>query len=322
MPNPTSPLALPAFVEPCGPGVYAIDTGFTRPRFDAAFVIVHEGHAAIIDTGAAPGVPRILQALQALGVEPEAVDFVIPTHVHLDHAGGAGQLMQACPNATLLVHPRGQRHMVDPSTVWAGATAVYGEAEMARAYGEVLPINIERTQVTHDGMRVQLAGRELMFADTPGHARHHHCIWDATTRGWFTGDTFGLSYREFDTAAGPWMLPTSTPVQFEPEVLRGSIQRLLDQEPQCVFLTHFGRVDGALALGLQLQATLDEMTAMARGLAAGEDRHEALKRGQLAIFVRGLREHGCSFSEAQIADLLQVDLELNAQGMAIWLDRP
>jgi glyoxylase-like metal-dependent hydrolase (beta-lactamase superfamily II) len=321
MPNPHSPTALPAFVEPCGQGVYTVDTGFNRPRFDAAFVMVHGGRAAIIDTGAAPGVPRILQALQALGVANDAVDYVIPTHVHLDHAGGAGQLMQACPNATLLVHPRGQRHMVDPGTLWAGATAVYGAEAMQRDYGEVLPIAIERTQVTHDGMRVQMAGRELLFADTPGHARHHHCIWDATTRGWFTGDTFGLSYREFDTAAGPWMLPTSTPVQFEPEVLRGSIQRLLDQQPSCIYLTHFGRVAGAPALGRQLQATLDEMTSMARGLAPGDGRHQALKRGQLAIFVRGLRAHGCTFSEAQIAELLQVDLELNAQGMAIWLDR-
>ena len=148
---------------------------------------------------------------------------MIPTHVHLDHAGGAGQLMQACTGATLLVHPRGQRHMVDPSALWAGATAVYGPEEMARDYGQVLPIAIERTQVTQDGQRLMLAGRELLFADTPGHARHHHCIWDAATRGWFTGDTFGLSYPEFETGNGPWMLPTSTPVQFEPEVLKLSL---------------------------------------------------------------------------------------------------
>jgi glyoxylase-like metal-dependent hydrolase (beta-lactamase superfamily II) len=112
---------------------------------------------------------------------------------------------------------------------------------MRRDYGEVLPIHIDRTQVTHDGMRVQLAGRELLFADTPGHARHHHCIWDTTTRGWFTGDTFGLSYPEFTTARGPWMLPTSTPVQFEPEVLRQSVQRLLARQPECMYLTHYGQ---------------------------------------------------------------------------------
>ncbi len=312
---------LPPFVEACGNGIYAVDTGFVRPRFDAAYLMVEGGRAAIIDTGPAPGVPRILAALDALGVGLDAVDYVIPTHVHLDHAGGSGQLMQACPRARLLVHPRGQRHLVDPTALWAGATEVYGPEEMARAYGQVLPVAIERTQVTHDGLRVLLADRELLFADTPGHARHHHCIWDARSSGWFTGDTFGLSYREFDTEAGPWMLPTSTPVQFEPDVLRASIQRLLDQGPQRIYLTHYGCLQGAMQLGRQLRATLDEMTAMARCLPAGEDRHLALKRGQIDIFVRGLRAHGCSFSEARITELLQVDLELNAQGMAIWLDR-
>ena len=241
--NRPMPNALPTFVQPCGQGVYAVDTGFVRPHFAAAYLMVHAGRAAIIDTGPAPGVPRILGALDALGVGLDAVDYVIPTHVHLDHAGGAGQLMQACTGATLLVHPRGQRHMVDPSALWAGATAVYGPEEMARDYGQVLPIAIERTQVTQDGQRLMLAGRELLFADTPGHARHHHCIWDAATRGWFTGDTFGLSYREFDTAAGPWMLPTSTPVQFEPDVLRASIQRLLDQDPQRIYPVSYTHLD-------------------------------------------------------------------------------
>ena len=312
---------LPDFLEPFDHGVYAVDTGLIRPRFDAAYLLVHQGRAAIIDTGPALGVPRVLAALQALGVARDAVDYVIPTHVHLDHAGGSGQLMQALPGATLLVHPRGERHMLDPSALWAGATAVYGPEAMELEYGQVLPVAASRVRTTHDGMRVQLAGRELLFADTPGHARHHHCIWDATTRGWFTGDTFGLSYREFDTEAGPWMLPTSTPVQFEPEVLRASILRLLSFEPECIYLTHYGRVSGVAALGRQLLATLDEMTAMARALPPDANRHEALKRGQLAIFTRGIQAHGSSFSPAQIAKLLEVDLQLNAQGMAIWLDR-
>jgi glyoxylase-like metal-dependent hydrolase (beta-lactamase superfamily II) len=250
MPNSLPASALPSFVEPCGLGVYTVDTGFTRPHFDAAYLMVHQGRAAIIDTGAAPGVPRILAALQALGVSTDAVDLRDP---HPRAPGPRRRRRPAdagLPRATLLVHPRGQRHMVDPSALWAGATAVYGAEEMARAYGQVLPIAIQRTQVTHDGLQVQLAGRELLFADTPGHARHHHCIWDATTRGWFTGDTFGLSYREFDTAAGPWMLPTSTPVQFEPDVLRASIQRLLDQGPQRIYLTHYGRVEARRRWGV------------------------------------------------------------------------
>src|SRR4030095_4290858 len=124
-----------ACVEPLGDELYAIDTGFERPSFDAAYLIVDSGRAAFVDTGTNHAVPRLLAALRALELTVDAVDWVIPTHVHLDHAGGAGLLMQSLPRARMLVHPRGERHMVDPGALYAGATAVYGEAEMVRSYG-------------------------------------------------------------------------------------------------------------------------------------------------------------------------------------------
>ncbi len=313
---------LPADVQALPHGIYAIDTGFHRDRFDAAYLLVHEGRAAFIDTGTNHAVPRLLGALSALGIEVGAVDWVIPTHVHLDHAGGVGLLMQHLPAARLLVHPRGARHMIDPRALWAGATAVYGPEEMAASYGRLLPVAAERVDTSFDGQTLSLAGRRLLFADTPGHARHHHCIWDETSRGWFTGDTFGLSYREFDTAQGPWTVPTSTPVQFEPELLAASIQRLLDAAPLCMYLTHYGCVTDVPRLGALLLALLQAMVAMGRAQAPGPGRHEALKAGQLEIFLRSLAEHGCTHSAAEVAQLLAIDLELNAQGMAVWLDRP
>jgi glyoxylase-like metal-dependent hydrolase (beta-lactamase superfamily II) len=309
------------FLEPLGDGVYAVDTGFHRPRFDAAYLMVHAGRAAFIDTGTNHSVPRLLASLTALGLAPDAVDWVIPTHVHLDHAGGVGLLMQALPQARALVHPRGARHMVDPSALWAGATAVYGPEEMARAYGELVPVAAERVVASSDGMTVHLADRPLLLIDTPGHAKHHHCVWDAASRGWFTGDTFGLSYREFDTAQGAWIMPTSTPVQFEPEALAQSVQRLLAMQPQCMYVTHYGRVDNVPRLGGLLLALLAELVALGRAEQHSANRHDALKRGQLAIFAQSLAAHGCDFDQEKIAQLLAVDLELNAQGMAVWLDR-
>ena len=313
--------ALPAFVEALGCGIYAIDTGFHRDRFDAAYLMVQDGHAAFIDTGTNHAVPRLLATLTALGLAPEAVDWVIPSHVHLDHAGGVGLLVQHLPRARVLVHPRGSRHMIDPGKLWAGATAVYGEEEMKRSYGELVPVPAGRVLTSHDGMTVELGGRPLLLAHTEGHARHHHCVWDAASRGWFTGDTFGLSYREFDTVRGPWILPTATPVQFDPPTLQVSIERLLSFEPACMYLTHYGRVTEVARLGRALLGLLGELVAMALGLQGVADRHEALKRGQLDIFTRSLAAHGCHHSTAQIAALLAMDLELNAQGMAVWLDR-
>ncbi len=309
------------FVEDLGHGIFAIDTGYQRPRFDAAYLIVEAGRAAFIDTGTNFAVPRLLAALDAQGLEADAVDWVIPTHVHLDHAGGVGLLMQSLPKARLLAHPRGLRHMIDPKVLYAGAREVYGEAEMLRSYGRLVPVPAERGEASFDGQRIALAGRELLLMDTPGHARHHHCIWDTKSCGVFTGDTFGLSYREFDTPRGPWITPTTTPVQFEPEALKDSIRRLMALAPESVFLTHYGRVSGAERLGAQLIAQIDQMTALALSLRDAENRHEKLKAGLQSLCLESLRAHGCLLSPEQQLQLLSSDVELNAQGLGIWLDK-
>jgi glyoxylase-like metal-dependent hydrolase (beta-lactamase superfamily II) len=316
-----SDAAPPSFVEAIGNGIHVVDTGFHRPLFDAAYLIVERGRAAFVDTGTNHAVPRLLAALEGAGVHKAAVDYVIATHVHLDHAGGAGLLMQQLPNARLVVHPRGARHLVDPVHLVKGATGVYGAAEVERSYGTLVPVPAERVVATHDGMTIELAGRPLLFLDTPGHAMHHHCIWDAASRAFFTGDTFGLSYRDFDTAAGPWVMPTTTPVQFQPDALRRSIERMLAHAPEHMYLTHYGRVGDVARLGALLLQQLDEMVAVARAVPADGDRHAALVRGLEAVHLASLRAHGVALSDARIRELLALDLELNAQGIAICLDR-
>ncbi len=313
---------LPDFARDLGHDVFAIDTGFHRPRFDAAYLVLgSEGRAAFIDTGTNHALPRLLAALDALGVPRDAVEFVIPTHVHLDHAGGAGALMQALPAATMLVHPHGRRHMVDPSALVQGALAVYGAEAMQRDYGTVLPVAAGRVQITHDGMNLMLGSRRLHFIDTPGHARHHHCIWDERSRGWFTGDTFGVSYREFDVAGrGPWIAPAATPVQFDPAAMRASVQRLLAMSPACMYLTHYGRVEDVPRLGSVLLSVLDQMVAVGQRCAHAPQRHQRLQQELTALFATCLAEHGLAATPERL-DLLAVDIELNAQGLAVWLDR-
>jgi glyoxylase-like metal-dependent hydrolase (beta-lactamase superfamily II) len=320
MPAASSLAPLPEFVEPLGPGVYAIDTGFHRPRFDAAYLLIDAGQAAFIDTGTNHAVPRLLAALDALGFAREAVCAVIPTHVHLDHAGGAGALMRELPAATLWVHPRGARHLVDPSALVAGALAVYGEAEMKRSYGDVVPVPAERVRTTEDGQDLRIGERVLQVIDTPGHAKHHHCLWDAASRGWFAGDTMGLSYREFDTPAGSWGLPSTTPIQFEPEALEASIRRMLSFDPQCLYLTHYGQVPDAARHGAQLLALLEGMVEIGLAHRSHAHRHEALKVALAGLYARSLEAHGIEPTLQRLA-LLEVDVELNAQGMGWWLDR-
>lgn len=313
--------ALPEWLEPLGHGIHAIDTGFTRPRFDAAYLVVQDGRAAYIDSGTHDALPRLLGALDALGLPREAADWVIVTHVHLDHAGAAGALMQRLPKARLVVHPRGARHMIDPGALLAGARAVYGDEEVARTYGEVQPVAAERVLETSDGMTLELAGRPLVFIDTPGHARHHHCIWDEASRGWFTGDTFGLSYPECEAPRGRYILPTSTPVQFEPQALKASVARLLERRPECMYLTHYGRVTGVPRLAALLLEQVDAMVEIARAERDTPDRHERMKRSLAALYRDRLKTQGSALSDSEIDALLALDVELNAQGLGIWLDR-
>lgn len=314
-------MALPGYVQALGHGVYCIDSGFQRPGFAAIYLIVHAGRALFIDTATRSSVPRLLETLDALCVPHSSVDWVIPTHVHLDHAGGTGALIAALPNARVLVHPRGARHLIDPSKLYQGALAVYGQAIMDRDYGQLIPVPEARVVTTSDGYVLDFAGRKLMFLDTPGHARHHHCIWDETSGGVFTGDTFGLSYRELDTQNGPWSLITSTPVQFEPDALRESIARLCALGPRCMYLTHFGRIEYSAELVAQQLGQLDRMVELGRTLRAAPERHQALQNALRQLYETELRAHGSQLSSEAISALLAPDIELNAQGLGVWLDR-
>jgi glyoxylase-like metal-dependent hydrolase (beta-lactamase superfamily II) len=302
-------------------GIVVIDTGFVRPRFDASYLVVENGRAAFVDTGPNNAVPRLLAALQAQGLEPADVDYVIPTHVHLDHAGGTGLLMQHLPNAKLLIHPRGARHMIDPTVLMEGVRAVYGQEIADRDYGELVPVPEHRVVTTSDGMVIELAGRALRFMDTPGHAKHHHCIWDEASRGWFTGDTFGLAYPELHTPNGPYVVPATAPVQFDPEALHESVARLLRAKPVFMYLTHYGAVTHPEKLAVQFLAQVDEMARTARALANESNRHEKLKSAFAAIYLQELRRSGATQPDAFLRDILATDIELNAQGLGAWLNK-
>lgn len=302
-------------------GIAAVDAEYVRPGLAAAHLIVHEGRAAFVDTGTTHSVPLLLAALDELGVAPEAVDYVLLTHVHLDHAGGAGRLMQALPNARAVLHPRGAPHMIDPAKLIAGSIAVYGEPAYRRLYGELVPIPAERVIVTEDGQRLSLAGRTLELVHTPGHALHHHSIVDLDTRSIFPGDTFGISYREFDTGQGEFVIPTTTPTQFDPEQLIGSIRRLLGYGPQAMYLMHYSRVEHLPRLAEQLEAQIREFVRIAQRHAASPQRSELIAHDMRALWLDLMRRHGCTMSEARFDELVGPDVELNTQGLVAWVER-
>lgn len=302
-------------------GITTIDTGFVRPGFDAAYLVVHGGHGAFIDCGTNHSVRHMLQALKEASLEPSDVDWLILTHVHLDHAGGAGELMAHLPDAQLVVHPRGARHMIDPSQLWAGALAVYGEEVMQKSYGRLRPIPTERVVEAPDNFIVDLRGRSLRCLDTPGHAKHHMAIYDQQANVCFTGDTFGLSYREFDTVKGPFILPTTTPVQFDPRALHASINRLLALKPDAMYLTHYGRVEQVEHLAAALHSLIDDMVTVAQDATNSPDRHAQIAHGLTELYATRIAEHGWLGNRDALLHWLGMDIELNAQGLGVWLDR-
>ncbi len=303
------------------PGVFLVDTCYTQPRLAAAWILKGGASAAVIETGHVHAVPRILAALDAAGVAREAVSHVVVTHVHLDHAGGAGALMQALPNATLVAHPRGARHMIDPAKLWAGTVGVYGAEATQRLYGDPIAIPAARVVEAPDGFELDLGGRPLRFLDAPGHAKHHFVVFDAASRGFFTGDAFGLSYRHDDAGGRPFFFPTTTPVQLDPPALHATIDRMLAERPERLYLTHYGCVEGDVAAhGAAVHRGLDAFVRIAERAPAGPGRHAAVKQGLADLLLEGLTAHGTPRGREEALAWYDNDLELDAQGLEVWLD--
>ena len=309
------------FVNDYGQGIYAIDSGFGRPLLDAVHLLVENGHVALIDTATNSCVARVLDVLGALELEPEQVDYIILTHIHLDHAGAAGKLMQLLPRAKLLVHPRGARHMADPARLIAGTVAVYGEEPTRRMYGDILPVPAARIFETPHASSIRLNGRELQFLDTPGHARHHVAILDTKSGHVFAGDVFGLSYREMDEGGRQFIVPTSSPVQFDPEPYHRSIDLILRLKPEAVYVTHYSQIRDIQAKGAVLHRLVDAHAELGlREKDAGAARPERLREGVKRIFLEEARRWGSQLPDARILEIYSNDVELNAQGLGFWLD--
>ncbi len=303
-----------------GGGIVALDSGMMRPMTAACYLLETDDALALIEVGNNASVERILKVIRSRGRNPDEVSHIIVTHVHLDHAGGAGELMARLPNAQFVVHPYGARHMIDPSRLEASSRQVYGDAAFDAMYGTLKPIAAERVITMEDGDSLSVGKRPLLFMDSPGHARHHFCIWDEQSRGWFVGDTFGLSYRDLDTPSGAFIFPTTTPTQFDPEVLIASIDRMMEKSPENMYLTHFGRVQDVPQMASRLKAAIHFFVELAETHANEENRTEAIEAGMMDWLLAGTREHGVTLSEQQVRERVQHDVMLNTQGIEFWLD--
>jgi glyoxylase-like metal-dependent hydrolase (beta-lactamase superfamily II) len=301
-------------------GIVAVDSGMVRHQMAACYLLETDSAVAIVEAGNNQSADRILKVLASRGRQAAEVSHVIVTHVHLDHAGGAGTLMQRLPQATLVVHPRGARHMIDPSRLEAGTRAVYGDEKFDELYGSLLPVPEDRILVMEDGDSLEIGKRPLSFIDSPGHARHHFCIWDEQTRGWFTGDTFGISYRELDTENGPFVFPTTTPVQFDPPALIASMKRMMEKQPENMYLTHFGRVNDVERLAQDMTSGVEKFAALGEQFDGDENRELEIQSAMMDWLMERARRHGVEYADSNLRDIFADDVVLNTQGIEFWLD--
>ena len=298
-------------------GIDVVDSGYYSKDFAAIYLLRQNNKVAIIETGSNFSVPVVENVLIQKGLGFSDVSYIIPTHVHLDHAGGAGELMKQCLNAKLVVHPRGARHLIDPSKLIAGAVAVYGEEKFKEYYGEIVPIDANRVIEAGDNFILDFDGRELRFIDTPGHARHHFCIWDKATKSMFTGDTFGISYRDLDCKGIVYILPSTSPVQFDPESLIESINRIMEFKPERVCLTHFSAIKPTPKVVNQLIESIHFVSDLAIKYADKNDAKSIIYKNMMEYFLKGLDEIG--FRNNDFAKKrLSLDVQINTQGLIYW----
>ena len=302
-------------------GITAIDTEYARPLQDASHLIVEGGHAAFVDTGSNDSVPLLIDALHQQDLDVADVDYVFLTHIHLDHAGGAGLLMQKLPNAVCVVHPRGIAHMIDPTRLIAGTEAVYGVEETRRMYGDIQAIDGSRCVAPEDEQWFDLNGRQTQALYTEGHALHHYSLNDPTSRGVFTGDSFGISYRELDTAAGEYIFPTSTPTHFDPDAAHVSIDRIMGCKPEQLYLTHYSRVRNLDRLAADMHSGIDAYTEMALANKEADEPQSGIKSAMSSYLKSGARAHGYQGDDDELQAILEIDIELNTKGLVSWLQR-
>ena len=302
-------------------GISAIDAEYYRPGLAAIHLIVEGSTAALVDTGTFFSVPGVMEILCQKDISPESISYLFLTHIHLDHAGGAGEFMHHFPNAKLVVHPRAVRHMVDPSRLIKSTMAVYGEENFRRMYGEIRPVDASRIIEATDKLYIKMNGRTLQFIDTPGHARHHFCIFDETSRSFFTGDTFGVSYREFDVDGMEFVFPTTTPVQFDPLAAHHSLGRIMSYDPQYAFLTHYSRIGNLAHHADMLHDLIDVYVTIASNIYnQRSDGHIILVKELGEYLAQRIKDHGCILPQDEIHDLLSMDVNLNAEGLKCWLE--
>lgn len=237
--------------------------------------LVSEGGGALLEPGPASNIPGIMDGLQQIGFDPSRLAYIIPTHIHMDHAGASGSLAQQLPQVKVLVHPDGKRHMVDPSRLIASTRMAFGD-NFEDAYGPLLPVPESQVVVPEDGEAIKLGERELKMVYSPGHASHHMSVYDTRSGALFCGEALGVPAP--DTQAP---LPHAAPPGFDMEVYLDTMEKLRALKPKLLLYSH-GKIghdpDSLITAAEKNTRLFADMVLSA--LKAGEDEEQIRQRSR------------------------------------------
>ncbi|MCC3357648.1 MBL fold metallo-hydrolase [Bacillus sp. REN16] len=286
--------------------------------------IIKEDKITIVETSASPSIPYILEGLKELEIDPSNVEYIIVTHIHLDHAGGVGLLLRYCPNAKVVVHPKGARHLVEPSRLIAGARAVYGE-EFDSLFDPIVPIPEEKLLVKEDLAELAISPNcTLVFYDSPGHANHHFSIYDPVSNGIFTGDTIGVYYHELVKDQIELFLPSTSPNQFRPDAMLESADRIKALQVSSIYFGHYGMTSNVNEVYRQLSYWLP-IFVNAGNLSFAE--HPSANPSEHKEFIKELilKEVSAYLDERdvprnhEVYEIIWLDLDVCSMGIVDWI---
>ena len=306
--------------------IVSVDCNYVAPEFATSYLLIQNQDGVdrgfFVECNTNYAIPYLKAAAQKEGLSPEQIDGLIITHVHLDHAGGAGLFLKEFPNAKLYAHPRAARHAIDPAKLIQSATLVYGEEFMQKLYGTILPCSADRVVVVDDGEKIKWGNHEFETKHTRGHANHHLCVIEPETRTLFSGDSFGVSYPELNKKHGFVIIPSTSPTDFDGPAAIQTVEWVRDQMMEQIALTHFGFlpktqiVEAARQLIDYLQFSIDLVQKI---------KYDQLSAGQTAEQIRDWFVHYYKIQGIQLNALdlkmLKIDIDVNAQGLVFAAKR-
>lgn len=307
-----------------GKGISIIDAMDLGIEKRTGCYVLHAEELTIVETSASPSIPYLLEGFKKIGIDPKEIKNIIVTHIHLDHAGGVGLLLESCPNAKVVVHPRGMRHLADPSKLILGARAVYGE-KFDELFDPILPVPENRLLVKEDGDTLQIGeNRVLTFWDTPGHAKHHFSIHDSMSNGIFTGDTIGVFYPQLFEKGLELYLPSTSPNQFDPDAMLNSLEKIKALDVERIYFGHYGMSANPHHVFEQIKKWLpifmesgEKVWEEAQSDSL-EDKSEALFKKLFAIIHSYLLEKNIALDE-EMTEIIQLDLRVGSMGIIDYL---